>query len=97
MNETVRYNRESYKYQEESHLKVICNVGVLKWFFNLEKKYIIVYYISPTYESLGVKKCFDFTQSKHFALKAILVDISISREGTNKSGYMFFLLKAQRL
>ena len=32
-----RYNRESYKYQEESHLKVICNDRVLKWFFNLEK------------------------------------------------------------
>ena len=71
MNETGRYSRDvSYKYQEESRLKVICNVEVLKWVLNLENKYLV----SPTYESLGVEK-FDsvsISQSLYVALKAMI-------------------------
>ena len=89
MNETVRYNRESYKYQEESHLKVICNVGVLKWFFNLEKEvYYSILYITNLWKP-RCQKVFRFHTKQAFCFESHIGWYFHVQEGTNKSGYKF--------
>ena len=70
-------------------MKVICNVGVLKWFFNLEKEvYYSISYITNLWKP-RCQKVFRFHTKQAFCFESHIGWYFHVQEGTNKSGYIF--------